>query len=212
MLQAAIDIWREDVNAKGGLLGRPVEFISYDDQSTPRTCRASTPSSSPSKSRPAARALRHELRGAGDADHHAAQQDDVEPHGDRHQPALQLSDKYFSMVPVGSDGVNSFSIGFFEVASQQKPEAADGGDPGRRRRVRPQRLGRRPRGGQEARLPDRLRPELSAGHHRLHADGARGPGGQPGHLLCRPPIRRTMSASSAPQTRSTSSPKCSAAP
>src|SRR5215204_538873 len=35
MLQAAIDIWREDVNAKGGLLGRPVEFISYDDQSTP---------------------------------------------------------------------------------------------------------------------------------------------------------------------------------
>ena len=35
MLQAAIDIWREDVNAKGGLLGRPVEFIVYDDQSTP---------------------------------------------------------------------------------------------------------------------------------------------------------------------------------
>src|SRR6185436_3141950 len=35
MLQAAIEIWKEDVNAKGGLLGRQVEFISYDDQSTP---------------------------------------------------------------------------------------------------------------------------------------------------------------------------------
>ena len=35
MLLAAIEIWRDDVNAKGGLLGRPVEVVSYDDQSTP---------------------------------------------------------------------------------------------------------------------------------------------------------------------------------
>jgi len=35
MLQAAIEIWRDDVNAKGGLLGRPVEIIVYDDQSNP---------------------------------------------------------------------------------------------------------------------------------------------------------------------------------
>lgn len=28
----AHDIWREDVNARGGLLGRPVEFICYDDR------------------------------------------------------------------------------------------------------------------------------------------------------------------------------------
>ncbi|MFL4983112.1 MAG: ABC transporter substrate-binding protein, partial [Xanthobacteraceae bacterium] len=32
---AAFEIWRDDVNAKGGLLGRPVEVVSYDDQSTP---------------------------------------------------------------------------------------------------------------------------------------------------------------------------------
>jgi branched-chain amino acid transport system substrate-binding protein len=31
----AMQIWRDDVNAKGGLLGRPVEIVSYDDQSTP---------------------------------------------------------------------------------------------------------------------------------------------------------------------------------
>ena len=35
MLQAAIELWRDDVNAKGGLLGRPVEIIVYDDQSNP---------------------------------------------------------------------------------------------------------------------------------------------------------------------------------
>src|SRR5262245_44184853 len=29
----AMKIWEEDVNAKGGLLGRPVKLVSYDDQS-----------------------------------------------------------------------------------------------------------------------------------------------------------------------------------
>ena len=31
----AVEIWRDDVNAKGGLLGRPVELVYYDDQSNP---------------------------------------------------------------------------------------------------------------------------------------------------------------------------------
>jgi branched-chain amino acid transport system substrate-binding protein len=31
----AMEIWRDDVNAKGGLLGRPVELVHYDDQSSP---------------------------------------------------------------------------------------------------------------------------------------------------------------------------------
>jgi branched-chain amino acid transport system substrate-binding protein len=30
-------IWEEDVNKKGGLLGRPVKLVYYDDQSTPST-------------------------------------------------------------------------------------------------------------------------------------------------------------------------------
>jgi branched-chain amino acid transport system substrate-binding protein len=30
-------IWEEDINAKGGLLGRPVKLIFYDDQSNPAT-------------------------------------------------------------------------------------------------------------------------------------------------------------------------------
>src|SRR5215470_6875798 len=30
-------IWEEDVNARGGLLGRPVKLIYYDDQTNPST-------------------------------------------------------------------------------------------------------------------------------------------------------------------------------
>jgi branched-chain amino acid transport system substrate-binding protein len=30
----AMELWREDINAQGGLLGRPVEFVYYDDQTT----------------------------------------------------------------------------------------------------------------------------------------------------------------------------------
>jgi branched-chain amino acid transport system substrate-binding protein len=33
----AMSIWRDDINAKGGLLSRPVEFVVYDDQSNPST-------------------------------------------------------------------------------------------------------------------------------------------------------------------------------
>jgi len=33
----AMQIWEEDVNAKGGLLGRPVKLVYYDDQSNPAT-------------------------------------------------------------------------------------------------------------------------------------------------------------------------------
>ena len=35
VLLAALEIWRDDVNAKGGLIGRPVQLVYYDDQSNP---------------------------------------------------------------------------------------------------------------------------------------------------------------------------------
>src|SRR5262249_45473658 len=34
-LLLALEIWRDDVNAKGGLLGRPLEVVFYDEQSNP---------------------------------------------------------------------------------------------------------------------------------------------------------------------------------
>jgi branched-chain amino acid transport system substrate-binding protein len=122
MLQAAIEIWRDDVNAKGGLLGRPVEIIVYDDQSNP----ASVPG------------LYTKLISVDKADLL------VGPYGTNFvAPAMPTIiqnkkmlisytaiginreynyDKYFSMVPVGSDGVNAFSKGFFELAAAQKPK------------------------------------------------------------------------------------------
>jgi branched-chain amino acid transport system substrate-binding protein len=37
MALLGMEIWRDDINKKGGLLGRPVEFVHYDDQSNPST-------------------------------------------------------------------------------------------------------------------------------------------------------------------------------
>jgi branched-chain amino acid transport system substrate-binding protein len=37
MALLGMQIWKDDINAKGGLLGRPVEFVYYDDQSNPST-------------------------------------------------------------------------------------------------------------------------------------------------------------------------------
>jgi branched-chain amino acid transport system substrate-binding protein len=33
----ALQIWKDDINKKGGLLGRPVELVFYDDQTNPST-------------------------------------------------------------------------------------------------------------------------------------------------------------------------------
>jgi branched-chain amino acid transport system substrate-binding protein len=35
VINTALEIWRDDVNAKSGMLGRPVELVIYDDQSSP---------------------------------------------------------------------------------------------------------------------------------------------------------------------------------
>src|SRR4249920_4046798 len=35
MSLVAMQIWEDDINVKGGLLGRPVKLVYYDDQSNP---------------------------------------------------------------------------------------------------------------------------------------------------------------------------------
>ncbi|MBX9826078.1 MAG: amino acid ABC transporter substrate-binding protein, partial [Xanthobacteraceae bacterium] len=122
MLQAAIDIWREDVNAKGGLLGRQVEFISYDDQSTP--------SNVPGIYTKLITVDKVDLLlGPYATNFVAPAMPTIMQHN---KMTLSLTaiginrhfnyPKYFSMVPVGPDGVNAFSKGFFEVAAAQKPK------------------------------------------------------------------------------------------
>src|SRR5712691_8534890 len=122
MLQAAIELWRDDINAKGGLLGRPVEVIVYDDQSNPSVVPG----------------LYTKLITVDKVDLLLG------PYGTNFvAPAMPTIinnkkmvisytaiginrqynyPKYFSMVPVGPAGVNAFAIGFFEMAAAQQPK------------------------------------------------------------------------------------------
>ena len=68
-------IWEEDTNSKGGLLGRPVKLIYYDDQTNPATVPGIYAKLARRRqSRPDHRWLRHKLAGASNADRHAAKE------------------------------------------------------------------------------------------------------------------------------------------
>ena len=75
-LLIALQLWRDDVNAKGGLLGRPVELIYYDDQSNPSNVPGIyTKLISVDKVDLHSRSLRHQHGRGGDAGDHGEQQD-----------------------------------------------------------------------------------------------------------------------------------------
>ncbi len=122
MLLAALEIWRDDVNAKGGLLGRKVELIHYDDQSTP----ANVPGIYTKLITVDKVDL---LLGPYATNFVAPAMPTIMQHNKMTISLTAIGinrhfnyNKYFSMVPVGPEGVNSFSIGFFELAAQQKPK------------------------------------------------------------------------------------------
>src|SRR5215475_15373252 len=118
---AALQIWRDDVNAKGGLLGRPVELVHYDDQSNP----ANIPGLytklidvdkvdlligpyATNMVAPAISVLMQRkkttigiLANAANSKFHYSQ--------------------YFSMLPTGPEPQKSFAYGFFQLAAAQKP-------------------------------------------------------------------------------------------
>ncbi len=119
---AALQIWRDDVNAKGGLLGRPLELVFYDDQSNP----ANVPQLytkliqvdkvdlliGPYATNMVAPAIPilmqfHKttvgiLANAANSKFHYGQ--------------------YFSMLPTGPDPQKAFAYGFFQLAAAQKPQ------------------------------------------------------------------------------------------
>jgi branched-chain amino acid transport system substrate-binding protein len=122
MLLASIELWRDDVNAKGGLLGRQVEVITYDDQSNP--------SNVPGIYTKLITVDKVDLLlGPYATNFVAPAMPTIIQHN---KMTLSLTaiginrhfnyNKYFSMVPVGPDGVNAFSKGFFLIAAQQKPK------------------------------------------------------------------------------------------
>jgi branched-chain amino acid transport system substrate-binding protein len=122
MLLAALEIWRDDINAKGGLLGRKVELIHYDDQSTP--------SNVPGIYTKLITVDKVDLLlGPYATNFVAPAMPTIIQHNKMTISLTAIGinrhfnyNKYFSMVPVGPDGVNSFSNGFFELAAQQKPK------------------------------------------------------------------------------------------
>jgi branched-chain amino acid transport system substrate-binding protein len=115
-------IWEEDTNAKGGLLGRPVKLIYYDDQTNPATVPG----------------IYAKLLDADKVDLI------IGPYGTNLQPpampiAMQRKKvfisllgaavnstfnypNYFSMAPIGPDPKPSFTKGFVDLAVRQNPK------------------------------------------------------------------------------------------
>src|SRR3984893_4538373 len=117
----ALQIWRDDVNANGGLLGRPVELVFYDDQSNP----ANVPQLytklidvdkvdlviGPYATNMVAPAIpimmQHKMTTIGILANAANSRFHY--------------DQYFSMLPTGPEPQKAFAYGFFELAAAATP-------------------------------------------------------------------------------------------
>jgi branched-chain amino acid transport system substrate-binding protein len=121
-LLAALQMWRDDVNGKGGLLGRNVELVYYDDQSA----QANAPGIytklldvdkvdlviGPYGTNVIAATLpvlmQHNVATVGMMGLGANSQ-------------FQYP-RYFSILPIGHDAKTAFTQGFFELAKAQSPK------------------------------------------------------------------------------------------
>ena len=125
-LLVALEIWRDDVNAKGGLLGRPVELVYYDDQTSP--------ANEPSIYTKLIDVDKVDLLiGPYGTNQIAAALPVLQSHNRTTIGILGLAansqahyKNYFSMIPFGQDPAREFSRGFFELAKAQNSEAQNG--------------------------------------------------------------------------------------
>jgi branched-chain amino acid transport system substrate-binding protein len=121
-LLAALEIWRDDVNAKGGLLNRPVELVYYDDQSNPNSV--------PGIYTKLISVDKVDALLGPYATNMVAPAMPIIMQNDRTTVsilAIGINNhfkypKYFSMVAVGQRGPGAFSDGFFALAVEQKPK------------------------------------------------------------------------------------------
>jgi len=121
-LLMALELWRHDVNAKGGLLGRPVEFVYYDDQSNP--------SNVPGIYTKLINVDGVDLLLGPYATNMVAAAMPVIMESNKLTISMMAVSinrhfnypKYFSMLSLGPDGVRAFSEGFFDLAAEQKPK------------------------------------------------------------------------------------------
>jgi branched-chain amino acid transport system substrate-binding protein len=118
----AMQVWQDEVNAKGGLLGRPVKLIYYDDQSNPPTV--------PGIYTKLIEVDKADIVVSGYGTNMVVPAMPVIIQHNRlflglfalaansqfHYP------KYFSMLPTGPDPKRAFSQGFFDVAMKGNPK------------------------------------------------------------------------------------------
>ena len=188
-LVVALEIWRDDVNAKGGLLGRQVELVYYDDQSNP--------SNVPAIYTKLINVDKVDLILGPYATNMVAPAMPVIMQNKKTTVSMMAIGinrhfnypRYFSMVPIGPDGVKCFLAGVLRARGCATAETPDGGVARCRRGVRPHGSGRREGECQGTRLRHRLRPRLSAADSRLLACCAGPAGGE-----CRRRVRRRLSA------------------
>jgi len=117
----ALQIWRDDVNAKGGLLGRPVELVVYDDQSNPANV--------PSLYTKLIDVDKVDLLIGPYATNMVAPAIPVLMQNKKTTIGILANaanskfhyDQYFSMLPTGPEPQKAFAYGFFELAAGMTP-------------------------------------------------------------------------------------------
>jgi len=115
-------IWEEEINAKGGLLGRPVKLVHYDDQSNPATV--------PGIYTKLIDVDKVNLVVSGYATNMVAPAMPVVMQKNKVFPSLFALDanhefkypKYFSVLPTGPNTKTSFTEGFYQTAMEQNPK------------------------------------------------------------------------------------------
>ena len=122
MSLVAMQVWEDDINAKGGLLGRPVKLVYYDDQSSP--------SQVPGIYTKLLDIDKVDLIVSGYASTQIAAAMPVAIQKKKLFVSLFGTGvnetfnyaKYFSMIPNGPTPKPAFTRGFFKVAEVQKPK------------------------------------------------------------------------------------------
>jgi branched-chain amino acid transport system substrate-binding protein len=117
----ALQIWRDDTNAKGGLLGRPVELVFYDDQSNPANI--------PQIYTKLIEVDKVDLLIGPYATNMVVPAIPVLMQFKKTTIGILANaanskfhyDQYFSMLPTGPEPQKAFSRGFFELAAAAKP-------------------------------------------------------------------------------------------
>ncbi len=118
----AMEIWRDDVNKKGGLLGRPVEFVYYDDATNPATV--------PGIYTKLLNVDKVDLVVSSYGTNEIAPAMPIVMRKKLVFPSLfglavndQFNyDRYFQIMPAGPEPKVDWSRGFFELAAEQKPK------------------------------------------------------------------------------------------